>query len=174
MSQIESNAEQIRKRRRTDKEAAAILLTLPSGLKVKAVRPDIETWVMSGRLPQVLLSEVVRAFGSVEQNAASIENKLTGHQVLEAIVFMRDVVREAVVSPRIVIGADPNKNEIEPTDLSKEDSNFIYMWAMAGAVGIPVQMKGGAVSVETLRNFRSDSRLSDALRDSEEVRAVSE
>jgi hypothetical protein len=57
---------------------------------------------------------------------------------------MREMVRNAAVNPRIVMGAS-KPDEIDPSEIDPEDFKFIFSWCMAHG-GIP-----GVAGLETFR-----------------------
>jgi hypothetical protein len=99
-----STGAQWRERARQTQQAAAAPLPLPSGATVRIARPPIETWVSSGRIPETLSRDVIAAFGKddPEEREAAIA-EMGEERAQEVVGFMRDIVVEAVVEPKIVV-----------------------------------------------------------------------
>ncbi len=97
-------------------------LELPSGMVVRAVRPDPETWMLHGRLPTSLAAAIKAAKDNGAAEAPSDD------QILAFGRFYHDVIVTAVVRPRIV-AADPGDGEIAYAEIPGEDLDFIYKWA---------------------------------------------
>ena len=156
--------------RRQERHASlATRLTLPSsGVEVLVARPDLEVWIMSGRLPQALTAKVLELFGKGENpSPAAVLKSMQeagGTAMMDSLVFVREFVRATLVSPRLVVPAldgrhaDPEKDEIAPEDLDKDDFIYILHWAMGGGGGAPVQTEGGEVTHDALATFRDKRR----------------
>lgn len=148
--------------------ADRVELTLPSGMVIKVQRPNVGAWIRSGRVPQTVTTAMLKA-AKGGQNPTALLSQLDEKQFFDVMVFMRDMVMETVIEPRIVLEADPNNpDEIGAGEISDEDFNFIAAWAMEGTV----QMRGGEdATVGQLANFRGDASLSSAGEDSGAVRS---
>jgi hypothetical protein len=122
-------------------------LTLPSGAVFVVRRPPIQVWITAGKIPQSFLAQLLDA--KRDGQAESLPEAET----LAAVGFLRDALVYAVVEPRLRIGATGD-DELDPSDLSPEDFEFLTGWIMAGSPGVPVPTKGGEVSTESLSRFR--------------------
>jgi len=67
---------------------------------------------------------------------------------------MRELVFQAVIKPRIVIGADPNNpDEIEAIRVPKDDFKFLMQWIGEVFPGVPVQTARGEVGLQQVETF---------------------
>ena len=119
------------------------IVTLKSGSVFELRRPNLQSWVMTGRVPQSLLEQGQKAWqeqGKVP-TGASAKPKL----VTDTAIFFLTLVQDCTVNPRLVQFPDPDKNEIGPETMLDEDFFEIVNWAMSGQ---------GVAGVESLRTFR--------------------
>jgi len=178
---MHNRAQFFRTKKQTRQKELAVRVTLPSsGAEVLLHRPSLEVWMMSGRIPQALTQKVLEMFGSGEKPKASEVLKRMqeegGKALQDSLIFVRDLVSATLVSPRLIVPsihgreADPEKDEIDPTDLETTDFAFIFSWAVSGSAGVPVTTTEGSVSVDALSNFSVDGRGDSAGADQPEVR----
>lgn len=120
-------------------------VTMPSGFVWGLRRPDLQAWVLTGRLPQSLLEEGMKAWRELKivkgdvPDAEKLMAGMSDKDVLDSMIFMREIVRESCINPRIGSGED----EIEPSEIDPADFMFIFQWATGGA------------GVDGLRTFRT-------------------
>ena len=169
----------------------AVPLALPSGMVIQATRPPLEVWTASGLIPDTLTADLQRVFVETKGDPDAIEEAFEGigeERSAQVLVFMRDAVQAACVSPRITptehgrhfvtkkpfkgvplpVEPDPETglrlvrplrdDEIAPEEIPMQDFTFIYGWVMQGCPTVPVKTKGGEVSVDSLRKFRKAGR----------------
>lgn len=121
-------------------------VTVPSGFVWKLRKPDLEGYIMTGRLPQSLVEQFLEAAerrgvvpSELQQANAErfIKTPLNKDESMASLIFVRELVREACVVPRIVIGGVGN-DEIDPTEVDPEDFKFIRDWCLLhlGVVGL--------------------------------------
>jgi hypothetical protein len=163
----------------------AVPLRLPSGMTVTAVRPEIEMWFGTGRLPQTLSADIVRVFGRPDEIEAAFE-EMGEARAADVMMFMRRCVEETVQNPVITprvngvhfatrvrmegvplenVEPDPKTglplvrplrdNEIAPEEVPLRDFAFIVQWVTEGSPEVPVRMKGGTVPHSAVRKFRA-------------------
>jgi len=96
----------------------AVELELPSGMVILARRPTPGELAMWGGLP---LSLAVAAREGSDGAALSDEDVVAAHE------FMRTVLINAVVEPRISL--TPGPEEIHPREIPGPDWQFIVNWA---------------------------------------------
>lgn len=133
-----ANAERVKSKRPTE------IVTLQSGSVFELRRPDLQAWVMTGRVPQSLLAEGMKAWQS--QGKIPANNTVTKPEVVtDVAVFALTVVQECTVNPKLVQFPDPNKNEIGPETMLEEDFNEIFAWAMSSQ---------GVTGLDGLKSFR--------------------
>lgn len=117
-----AHAEQARASRPTQ------IVTLKSGSVFELRRPNLQGYVMTGRLPQSLLLAGIKATNGNE--------KLSEQDARDFPAFAASILRECCVNPR--------PDEI---DMLPEDAWEIYLWAMTHQ---------GVAGIDGLRSFRSE------------------
>jgi hypothetical protein len=150
------------------KPIETVMVPVPSGFKWELKPPDLQGYVMTGRLPQSLLTQ----FLTVAEKRGMTPEELTGNKVQEklaekplsadegvaSLIFMRELVREACVNPRIVIGGS-GPDELDPIEVDPDDFKFIVDWCLghlgvAGVTGLqtfPPRPTGRAPGARTRR-----------------------
>lgn len=125
-----ANADKIRSQRPTE------IVKLKSGSVFELRRPDLSSYMVTGRLPQSLVREGMKAW-KAKLPAEKIANELGDEEVMDSLIFMREIVHECTVTPKFVEFAT-NDNEISAADMLIEDFNEIFTWAMShqGVAGI--------------------------------------
>ena len=129
------------------------MVELPSGLVFELKRPDLQAYIVTGRYPQSIVNDGLKALRDkgIAPNdpdaAIAVMANMDAEGVTEALIFMRELVREACIHPRLVIGAQGD-DELEPGELDIEDFNFIISWC--------VDYKG-AKNADGIRTFRAGS-----------------
>jgi hypothetical protein len=94
-----------------EKQAAAVTLTLPSGLEILARRPGPLQVAMWDRLPLLLTTFEGHAEG------------LSKEQLAEAAAFTRELFEYCWVAPKL-------QEEISPREIPNEDFGFVMAWAL--------------------------------------------
>lgn len=145
----------------------AEVVELKSGSVFELRRPDLQGMVVTGRLPQTLLTEAMAAWkksgiASPEQIAKQLEEK----EVIDSLVFMREVVHESCVNPKFVEFATAD-DEIGAADMLPEDFTEIFQWAM-GYQGV-----AGLDGLKSFRDGRQGAVAGDSV-DSAEQRSESQ
>lgn len=123
-----ANAEKVNAQRPTE------IVKLKSGSVFELRRPNLEAYMVTGRLPQSLVSVGLKAWKhSAEQAAKDLDDR----EAEDAMIFMREIVHDCTVNPKFVQFAT-NENEISASDMLIEDFNEIFAWAMSykGVPGI--------------------------------------
>jgi hypothetical protein len=136
-----ANAEKVRRQRPTETVA------LSSGSVFELREFDIQGYALTGRVPQSLLSEGLKAWrtnGAVSPE--TLQTTLGDKQVIDSLVFMREVVHECCANPKFVEFA-VNDDEIGAADMLPQDFTEIFEWAMrhqkgAGLDGLKSFRKG--------------------------------
>jgi len=141
-----SKASDYRKRRRAAQEPTAEV-ALPSGAVFVCRRPPLEVWIAAGKIPQSFLRQYLG------KEAGEGQQEISGEDTVSAVLFLREAIMYAVVEPRLVVGAT-NDDELDPSDLSPDDFEFLTQWVMTGSPGVPVKTKGGEVALDSLSRFR--------------------
>jgi hypothetical protein len=122
-------------------------LTLPSGAKILAARPEPLEWIMSGRVPQRLLAAALESGGSAPPADAA---ELSREDVLELARFAAQLVKASVVKPALGDGPD----EIPFDDIPVEDRTFIFQWACRALSGTQSTKEGlSSPSADGLERF---------------------
>jgi hypothetical protein len=135
------------------------IVTLKSGSVFELRRPDLQGYVVTGRLPQSLLAEGLKAWKNKGlPNAASLGDE----EIANSLVFMREVVHDYCVKPKFVEFATKD-DEIGAADMLREDFTEIFSWAMgyegvAGLAGLQTFREGRAEPVARPRARRKKQR----------------
>lgn len=112
------------------------IVKLQSGSVFELRRPNLEAYMITGRLPQSLVREGMKAW-KTGASADKIASDLGDKEVVDSLVFMREIVHDCTVTPKFVEFAT-NDKEISAADMLVEDFNEIFAWAMGhqGVAGI--------------------------------------
>ena len=132
-----TKADDWRARARQSAIDEAVDLTLPSGITIRARRPDalqLATW---GRLPLTLAALVSKTTGQASE--------VSDTDAIEAMAFVRDLLLTCCIDPRVTLTPQA-ANEIHPRDIPQQDWVFLLAWAMRWAE---------ASALESFRNQRS-------------------
>lgn len=105
-------------------------LHLPSGTTILAARPEPLEWILAGRLPQRLLGVALENQPSAQSAAGQ---GISREEILELARFATQMIRAAVIEPRIGEGA----NEIALEEIPLQDRVFIFEWACGEDGRIP-------------------------------------
>lgn len=126
------------------------IVTLKSGSVFELRRPDIQGYVVTGRLPQTLLTEAMAAWKKSGVAPQTLASQLGEQEVVDSLIFMREIVHDACVNPKFVEVATAD-DEIGAADMLPADFSEIFEWAM-GYKGV-----AGLDNLKTFRN-RSERR----------------
>lgn len=142
-----ANAERVKAQRPGE------IVTLKSGSVFELRRPDLMGYLGTGRLPQSLVIEGMAAWkksGSVPSDAEAkkLAKKLGDKEIIDSLIFMREIVHECCVNPKFVEFATKD-DEIGAADMLPEDFTEIFEWAtghkgVAGLAGLQSFRKGRA------------------------------
>jgi hypothetical protein len=143
-----AHAESVKSQRPTE------VITLKSGSVFELRRPDLQGYVLTGRVPQSLLLEGMKTWK--DKTPATANRILGDEEIAASLILMREVVHDCTVNPKFVEFAT-NDNEISASDMLPEDFQEIFSWAMgyegmAGLTGLQSFLKGrtrGAASART-------------------------
>jgi hypothetical protein len=107
-----------------------------------------------------------------EKAVLDLVSALSAEEFGAFMLFAREIVRAALVSPRIVVRDDGDEtplkdDEVAPDDIPELDFWAIFRWATAQDRAVKVDK--GEVSVDALGNFPSDAGVSVAGEDGGEV-----
>lgn len=133
-----ANAEKVNAQRPTE------TVKLKSGSVFELRRPNLEAYMVTGRLPQSLVNVGLKAW---KTNVAQAANDLNDREAEDALIFMREIVHDCTVTPKFVQFAT-NDNEISASDMLIEDFNEIFAWAMGHR---------GVAGITGLQSFRGGS-----------------
>lgn len=125
-----ANAEKVKAKRPTE------IVTLKSGSVFELRRPDLSGYMVTGRLPQSLMSEGMKAW-STSKSADDVAKDLDDESVIDSLIFMREIVHDCTINPKFVQTAIAD-DEIGAADMLPEDFNEIFSWAMGyqGVAGL--------------------------------------
>lgn len=139
-AEYRANAEKVKDQGPTE------IVPLKSGSVFELRRPDLSGYMKTGRLPQSLVSQGLSAW-SARKSPEQVAQSLNDKDVIESLIFMREIVHDCTVNPKFVEFAT-NENEIGAADMLPEDFDEIYAWAMGYQ---------GVAGIESLRSFRGGS-----------------
>ncbi len=129
-------------------------LRLPSGATILAARPEPLEWVLAGRLPQRLLGAALEESSS----ASAAAREMTREEILELARFAEQLVRAAILEPRV--GEGPG--EIALDEIPVQDRAFIFEWACrawsAESTAVPdnSNQEGRTIPQRGIERFRSE------------------
>lgn len=143
-----SSAAEYRKRQ-SNTEGGTQLVTVPSGFVWELRPPNILAYIATGRYPQSLVNKARKAWkktGILPTNKAGEEliKESSDEEVAQLLIFMRTLVQDACVKPRIVVGG-MGEDELDPVEVDPTDFKFIFSWCMS---------YGGVPGIESLESFR--------------------
>lgn len=178
---LTSPAEYASLKEAAEKRDPTMVLPLPSGANWLVRRPRVETWMMGGRIPQHLVLKALegaRKMGgdggkeAAEGVLAAMSPDLAPQEAVQVLIFARELVREALVYPKIrvlkegedveEVRANLKPDEILADQIHPLDFWFVFRWASAGSPGVPVETGKGATTLEAVETFRPGERPSDA------------
>lgn len=120
----------------TTKKMQGVVIELPSGLNVRAIRPNIFHLLQKGALPSALRPMVekwmnlVKDGSSAEDIMSSIEEDITAdpdHAMDRINEMIKFVFETAVIAPKFSSDGKPGTFDIEMVEM--DDLYFIYQWA---------------------------------------------
>jgi hypothetical protein len=141
-------------------------LTLPSGEVVTVRVPGLDVYVKHGRLPATLVSKMAEvktgSQGLAAASAIEFLNRLEPVEFEAFMLFARELVRAALVSPRIVVRDEGDEtplddDEVAPGDIPTGDFWALFNWA--STADRKIQTARGEVSSAELGNFRPDASI---------------
>jgi hypothetical protein len=142
------NASEWRKKAREAAARESVELTLPSGMVIRARRPDPVQMAAWGRLPLNL--------AHMAQGGQLHADDVSEEAAIDMIKMWRDLLIYCCVSPRISM-EPKGDDEIAPSEIPDADWKFFMGWAMR------------AEEAERLRPFRDRPADGVAVRDGEDV-----
>lgn len=131
--------------KKKDAERPTEIVQLKSGSVFELRRPDLEAFMVSGRLPQSLVRVGMAAWKTGPQQAAKA---LSDQDAIDALDFMCKIVQDCTVRPKFVEFAT-NDDEIPASEMLKEDFDEIYHWAMTHQ---------GVAGIDGLHSFRAGQK----------------
>lgn len=151
-------------------KAATTEFTCSKGHTVEMRRAQLGALLVSGNVPQHLVSEVLEALSKLDgtgqedeqaQALMSAVNKPSVDIVKELPVLVDAALIHSLVSPRVVFDkANIENNEINLKQVPDCCRLEIFSYIRAGCPDIPVALAGGGeTTVEQLANFPEDGQL---------------
>lgn len=140
-------------------------LTCPfSGVVAQVRRPGPEFALRAQRIPRTFtksLSEMPKPEPgqSAEDFGAKVISEMSDEELAAVTIFARELVCAMLVSPKLKLNPDPDKDEIGPDDIGN-DFWFLFNYAMTNFYGIKVPVADGEVDVSDLESFRAESGVS--------------
>jgi hypothetical protein len=140
-------------------------LTCPSGQMVQVRRPGPELGLRSGRVARTFTAisgdatKKKRDDESLEQYYQRFFDELSDEELSALLLFAREMVLAMMVSPKLVLNPNPDKDEIGPDDIGN-DFWYLFNYGMTNFVGIKVPVGNAEVEVKDLETFRGESGIS--------------
>lgn len=131
-----ANAEKIRDQRPTK------IVKLTSGSVFELRRPDLQSYMIMGRLPQSLVNVGMKAWKA--KQGTNLGETINDTEAVDALIFMREIVHDCTVKPKFVEFATSD-DEIGASEMLREDFDEIFAWAMNYQ---------GVAGIESLQSFR--------------------
>jgi hypothetical protein len=133
-------------------EGSTQLVKLPSGFVWELRAPNMLAYMATGRYPQSLVNkglEVWKKNGVIPEDeqlevGKQIIKEMKDEEIAQTLIFMRTLVQDACVKPRIVVGG-VGEDELDPVEVDPEDFKFIFSWCIK---------HGGVQGIKALENFR--------------------
>lgn len=143
-----TTAAEYRKRRDTSKRPTQLVKT-PSGFMWELRAPNILAYMATGRYPQSLVNKGMEAWkktGKIDEKELGerLVKESSDEEIAQTLIFMRQIVTDACVKPRIVVGGI-GEDELDPIEIDPDDFRFIFNWCMT---------HGGVQGIDALNTFR--------------------
>lgn len=139
MTRAQEYLAQVAKARKSEGEE----FVAPSGFKWILRRPKLAGFIATGRVPMSLLEVGAKAWQEQGKMPLQEVTSRSADETMADLIFMREIVREACLSPRIEVGSN-DPDTIDPSQMFEDDFTAIYQWVMTGGENAAV-----------LRNFRT-------------------
>lgn len=137
-----ANAEKIRAQRPSE------IVTLSSGSVFDLYDLDLQGYVVTGRVPQSLLAEGLKAWKAQGKVPKGSAQELDDEDLTNSLIFMREVVHDVCKNPKFVEFATKD-DEIGAADMLPADFQEIFNRAMGHQ---------GVTGLEGLKSFRAGSK----------------
>jgi hypothetical protein len=134
---------------KAEREKNAEPLKLPSGATILAIKPEPLEWILSGRIPQTLLSAVLE---DAQSASAGPQKEISREEILNLATFATRLVRATVVKPPIGDGPE----EISLDDIPIKDRAFIFEWACRALSQAGSNSAQEDLSSDKLERFRQE------------------
>ena len=128
--------------------------TCDSGNQVVLRRPGPSLSLKAGRFVRVLNKVGAKDKAAADAQLAAIQ-LLSDHELEDLTDFARIVIADVVVSP--VVSLNPKEGQYHPDDLPVPDFWQIFMWFAQGSPSMPVKLREGETTVETVSSFPEGS-----------------
>lgn len=135
------------------------ILPLPSGVVIRAKRVELQTFIMSGNIPNPLMEVVSEALERGQKaDVASMVGVDKGEVDLETVRDMYDMVNRVVigsfVEPKVHDlpgeGEDRDDDLLYVDEIDDEDKMFIFQWATGGTDDIATFREEAGADMATL------------------------
>lgn len=135
--------------------------TLP-GVTALLCRPQMDVYLMAGELPEAFLRLVLKSAqgGLKKADAERAVADMPEEDFRQTLFFMRDLVCDAFVTPKVVPLVKDPKTEISIKSFRRETLMEVFLWALAGSPGVPVETEGGGTtSIDAISKSGGESEL---------------
>jgi hypothetical protein len=117
-------------KKRSEEKKRGQVVSLPSGITVRMIQPDIAKLIRKGYLPAELVDV------AINQAKTGDTTKLKAEDVKRYYDFMDKMVCASIVEPKIVEGENPGEDEVSVDDIDDRDKEYIldYNFNEGGAI----------------------------------------
>lgn len=126
-------------------------LICPSGNEVIVRRTGPDLAVKAGKFARVLQKVSGKDGKSTPDEQLAAIEKLPENELDQLMSFARVVLADVVIDPPLHL--HPKESQLSPDDVPLNDFWFIHTWAMNGGPTMPVRLKEGETTVETVETF---------------------
>ena len=156
------------------KPRKSIYLECPSGQKVTVRRPGPEFALRAGRVTKTFTKSKEEQAENQSKTPEEIMAAMSDEELAALTIFARELVVAMMVSPKLVLNPNPDRDEIGPDDIDS-DFWFLFNYGMENFYGIKVPVgDDGEVEVKDLESFREDAGVSGHSMDGVHIRTETE
>src|SRR5687768_9673175 len=138
-------------------------VTCPSGQEVYVRRPGPELALRAGRVARTFTKLLPKNPDELEQlkdkSPEEVIMEMSDEELASLTIFARELVVAMMVSPKLVLNPNPERDEIGPDDVG-DDFWFLFNYGMQNFYGIKVPVGESEVEVKDLETFREEPGVS--------------
>lgn len=146
------------------KRTQGIVLTLPSGLTIRAKRVELQTFILQGNIPNPLMDVVSEALSKGQKaDIPSMVGVDEGRIDLDMVNDMYDMVNKVVaasfIEPKVhpLPGPDEERDDdlLYVDEVDDEDKMFVMQWATGGTDDIATFREEARADMDALAKIQS-------------------